>query len=342
MEDGRSSTADSSTCRARSRRRGTSLRRQWARQCLQGAIPPGLPRQAQTPAPGLGALESPGPVAQLERAIDRAVLWIRLLRAIQRRAEHRPSAFRVPRGKDAMNSAVSTRRCGSAPALRGLRARGTRAPRRRSGAAAATRGRGRRPRAIRLPSGSSSSASAHRCSPASPLSRGPSQDRVVVAEAPLEQRQAAPQRELRRVPPVHLEVELALPAVERQPRLLRRIAPGNTGRRSGTARARCAAPVHAIAGRRCRRDSIAPPAFQNRRQWVPAAGLASSNNGTGSVAGAGANATVSDSVLPPGSGASRYVWGPLSVSFPPGCQRAAAWYVSPSSVRANRASPSRG
>ena len=62
------------------------------------------------------------------------------------------------------------------------------------------------------------------------LARGggarPRQDPVVVAEAPLQQRQPAPQREVRGVPPVHLEVELAVPAVEGEPGLLRRVAAG--------------------------------------------------------------------------------------------------------------------
>ena len=55
-------------------------------------------------------------------------------------------------------------------------------------------------------------------------------DALVVPEAALEQREAPPEREVRRVPPVHLQVELALPAVEREPGLLRRIAPGTLDR----------------------------------------------------------------------------------------------------------------
>ena len=62
-----------------------------------------------------------------------------------------------------------------------------------------------------------------------PARRGPRprEDVRVVAEAPLEQRQAAPEREVHRVPPVHLEVELAVPAVEGEPRLLRGIRPAH-------------------------------------------------------------------------------------------------------------------
>jgi len=59
-----------------------------------------------------------------------------------------------------------------------------------------------------------------------PGCRGPRfrQDGVVVAEASLEQRQPVPECELRRVPPVHFEMELPFPAVERQPAFLRREA----------------------------------------------------------------------------------------------------------------------
>src|SRR3954452_25170633 len=48
------------------------------------------------------------------------------------------------------------------------------------------------------------------------------QDLSIPWQAALEQFGAAPQREVRGVPPVHLEVRLAVPAVERLARLLRR------------------------------------------------------------------------------------------------------------------------
>src|SRR5262245_65840755 len=48
------------------------------------------------------------------------------------------------------------------------------------------------------------------------------QNSFIPSQALLQQRRPVPQRELRRMPPVHLKMKLAVPTVDRQPGLLRR------------------------------------------------------------------------------------------------------------------------
>src|SRR5690606_1217063 len=60
---------------------------------------------------------------------------------------------------------------------------------------------------------------------------GGGQDLLVPAETPLQEVGPPPQREVRRVPPVHLEVVLAEPTVAYEPRLLRRHRAGRVQRR---------------------------------------------------------------------------------------------------------------
>jgi hypothetical protein len=55
------------------------------------------------------------------------------------------------------------------------------------------------------------------------------QDFLVIAEAAFQQRQAVPQREVRLVPPVHFQMEFALPGVVSQAGFLRRIFAGAPG-----------------------------------------------------------------------------------------------------------------
>src|ERR1051325_1993007 len=52
------------------------------------------------------------------------------------------------------------------------------------------------------------------------------QNSVVVREAAFEHWQAVPQREMRRVPPVHLQMEFSLPRIVSEPGFLRRIDAG--------------------------------------------------------------------------------------------------------------------
>src|ERR1043165_760122 len=52
------------------------------------------------------------------------------------------------------------------------------------------------------------------------------QNRLIPAETSFEQRQTIPQSEVRSMPPMHLQMKLAVPTVDSQPCLLRRFRPG--------------------------------------------------------------------------------------------------------------------
>ena len=197
------------------------------REVVEDLLPAGLAGEPQALAPALGGLEAPAPVRELEGRVVRAVLREDLLRALEDRPQHVAPFRLVPRGErrhelrrlvhDVFESleggavaALPVDELGVVDRVRLLPHEERADARRRLRAARARHLRPAGPGVALAPRGL-------------PRTR---EDVRVVPEAPLQEREAPPEGEVRGVPPVHLEVELAFPAVEGEPGLLRRVAAG--------------------------------------------------------------------------------------------------------------------
>ena len=175
-----------------------------------------LARETEPLAPALRGLEAERPVRELERRIERRARRMALLRRNAAAGRARSVAASIPerirrhelRRREHDLAIALERRAVGLSAVHEL-------ARDRSDAAAARSGTRRSPTGSRARRVRPSSASARRDSPGARRWRAPRQDALVPGEAALEQLGAVPQREMRRVPPVHLEVRLPEPAVER-------------------------------------------------------------------------------------------------------------------------------
>ena len=190
----------------------------------QSVVPFFLARQVETRAPVLRGLQSPTPVGQLKRQVERLVLRKNFLCALQHRAENEAARVRVP-------SRVARHEVGGLkndvaefferglvlmlpPAQLRVENRMRLLPHEK-------RPDGRR----RFRAARTGHLGPTRTGVALTFSRADRarQNLLVVVQRFFQHRQTIPQRELRLMPPVHFEVELSFPRVVSQPGFLRRI-----------------------------------------------------------------------------------------------------------------------